>query len=93
MAPAALAGWKTARWFGRPWQDVIGSCAMVSFLATDIPLLFIDATYVPPFAAWLTAVYAATGVVDRISYGNHMSAVLAGVVSVAWTLIGFGVHF
>lgn len=88
-----MRNWKTARWFGRPWQDVCGSIAAITFLATDVPLIFVDATYVPPVAAFATAAWAAEGVLDRLSYGNYMSAALVSQFVVIWTLIGFGVHF
>lgn len=85
--------WRTVHWFGRPWQDVMGSIGAVIFLVTDIPLLLVDQTYIPPFAAWVTVAFAAIGVVERLSWRNYMTATLVFIVAIVWVLIALGVHF
>lgn len=83
--------WRTRRFFGRPWQDLIFAVGEVVFLATLVPLLFRDSN-VPLFTGLGTALMLYAFVAAHISYRNWITVFLSTVTATLWVLIGMGVH-
>lgn len=83
--------WRTKKFFGRPWQDLIFAVGEIVFLITLVPLLFRD-TNVPLLSGLGTAFMLYTFVLAHISYRNWITVSLTGVTATLWILIGLGVH-
>lgn len=83
--------WRTRKFFGRPWQDLLFAVGEVVFLATLLPLLFSNAD-VPFFTGAGTAVMLYSFAVAHISYRNWITVALTLITATLWLLIGLGVH-
>jgi hypothetical protein len=83
--------WRTRRFFGRPWQDIIFAIGEIVFLTTLIPLLFVEAN-VPLFTGLGTAIMLYTFTLAHVSYSNWITVGLTTITATLWVLIGLGVH-
>lgn len=86
----ALADWRTARIFGRPWQDLLFSVGEIVFLLTLIPIWVSDAR-VPLFSGLGTGFMLYGFMVAHISYRNWITVGLTFVTATLWILSGLGV--
>lgn len=84
--------WREAKWFGRPWQDVIFSFGEIAFLIALVPLLFRANVEVGAFTGLLSAFWLYTFVVAHVSYRNWITVGLTTLAATLWVLIGLGVH-
>lgn len=82
--------WRTAKIFGRPWQDWLFSIGEVVFLLTLIPL-WIANTDVPLFTGLGTGLMLYAFMVAHVSYQNWITVFLSFITATLWVLIGFGI--
>lgn len=83
--------WKTRRFFGRPWQDLVFSVAEVVFLIALVPMLFNSAVHVTFFAGLTTGLMLYCLAFTQSSYGNWITVSLSVVTATVWVLLGLGV--
>ena len=83
--------WRTARWFGRPWQDVIFAVGEVMFLAALVPLLWAR-TRIPFYTGFSTGVMLYLFGLCQLSYRNWITLALGLTTATIWLLLGFGAH-
>lgn len=83
--------WRTAKIFGRPWQDVIFAIGEIVFLVTLIPLFFAN-THIPFWTGMGTGFMLYTFVAAHVSYRNWMTVTLSAVTATIWVLLGLGIH-
>lgn len=83
--------WRTYKFFGRPWQDLLFAIGEVVFLASLVPLWFKENANVPLFTGAATALMLYAFMVAHISYRNWITVTLSFVTATLWLLIGFGV--
>lgn len=84
--------WRTRKFFGRPWQDLVFAVGEIVFLVTLIPLLFKD-TNIGAFTGLGTAFMLYTFMLAHISYKNWITVSLTWITATIWLLVGLGVSF
>lgn len=87
-----LGTWRTRRFLGRPWQDLLFAAGEVVFLVTLVPVLMVDAN-VPLLTGLGTAAMLYAFMVAHVSYRNWITVALTALTATLWVLIGLGVHF
>ncbi len=82
--------WRTRRFLGRPWQDIVFFTGGLVFLVSLIPLLFRH-TNIPWYAAMSTSAMLYVFVLVQVSYRNWLTVCETTLTATCWLLIGLGV--
>lgn len=83
--------WRTAKVFGRPWQDLIFAVGEVVFLVALVPLLWTN-TRVPLYTGLSTGIMLYLFGLCQLSYRNWITVALGLTTATIWVALGLGVH-
>jgi hypothetical protein len=82
--------WRTKKFWGRPWQDLVFSVAEVVFLVALVPMLFNPAVHVTLLAGAATGLMLYVLMLCQISYANWIASFMTFVTATVWVILGFG---
>lgn len=82
-----LTDWRTRRFFGRPWQDLLFGAGEIVFLFSIVPLLFTHVR-IPLFTGLATGLMLYSFAVAQASYKNWITLFLTSVTGTVWIVLG-----
>lgn len=85
-------GWRSAKFCGRPWQDLVFSAGEVVFLIALAPSLFARGTHIPVYTGLSTSLMLYAFGAVQASYRNWLTLGLGLTTATIWLLLGLGVH-
>lgn len=83
--------WRTAKFAGRPWQDLVFAAGEIVFLVALVPLLFTN-TRIPVYTGLSTGAMLYLFGLCQFSYRNWITLALGLTTATIWVLLGLGVH-
>lgn len=86
-----MTNWRTAKVFGRPWQDLTFAVGEIVFLVALVPLLFTNAN-IPLYTGLSTGIMLYLFGLCQLSYRNWITLGLGLTTATIWILLGCGVH-